>query len=144
MAAHDPASETLGDILGRALRGDGASAPDHGSTVADLLAGCSGPTDEYQPEDYWLPTFDARGAVVGEREVSADEWWRVMSSWRAGLAIAAHYGLAFGDVRYVLQRVPENLTVLLDSSQGWTVLAEQVAIAITGELPGAPMLPTIH
>lgn len=145
MPAPDPAGETLGDILGRALRGDVTpAAPDLGRKVADLLAGCSGRTDEVEPQAYWWPTIDAHGEVTGEREVTADEWWRVMSSWRAGLAIAAHYGLSFEDVRHVLQRIPDNLTVLLDSPQGWTVLAEQVAITITGTLPGEPMLPTLQ
>lgn len=128
MAALDPAAETLGDILGRALRGE--------AVPFDL--------PDASPEPYLWPVFNADGAVVDEREVSGEEWWRLMSSWGAARAFADHYDLSFEDVRHVMRSVPSNLAVLLDSPEGWTVMAEQVAITIMGELPGTPMLPAIH
>lgn len=133
MATRDPAGETLGDILGRALGGDFISPPDD---LPDVTA-----TDAAL---YVWPVTDANGSVVATREVSPEDWWRNMASWRACVDIADNYGLAFEDVRTVMRGVPRNLTVLLDSAEGWAVLGEQVAITISGTLPGSPMLIAVH
>lgn len=129
MAAGGIMEETLGDVLGRALRGDFDDMPDVTAT---------------EGKRYLWPVVDDAGVVIGKREVRADCWWRNVSSWRACRDIAEHYDLGFADVRSVIRRMPANLAVLIDSPEGWGVLGEQVAITIMGRLPGDPMLPRVQ
>ncbi len=71
-------------------------------------------------------------------QAESASWGRILSSTQAAHAISAHYGLDFDDVRRVMNEMSMSLWCLLDSAEGWTVLGEQVAIALKGT-PTVPL-----
>lgn len=141
MAAHDPAGETLGDILGRALAG-GRADPDN--TVADLLAGCSGPTILPLPDAFWWPMFNPDGSCRGTVTVDADIWGWLATGRALAPALARHLDVPVNDVLNALAVMTPNLNACLDSAQGWALVGEYVRAA-TGSAGNADYFrPTVQ
>lgn len=117
-----------------------------GTAKADAPPAVITPTaPQPRPWEKYRPAVESWPEMMFRME-RADpvRWGRIMSSWDAARAFAEHYGLSFEDVRGLMARLPENLWHLLDSPQGWSLLAEQVAIMIEGELYADPLKPIVH
>jgi lambda repressor-like predicted transcriptional regulator len=84
------------------------------------------------------PTLD----VPDPRRRMLDQVAASISAGALASLIADAHGLAYAEVVTACGLVPDNLLSLLDSPQGWTMLADLVAMAAAVE--PRPIVPTRH
>jgi hypothetical protein len=130
---------TLRD-LGPSL-GKHEAVASHGHLEAAPLA----PRTLIPPRDapHWWPLFDADGRCTKTVEVNCEAWGRLATARLLAPKLAAHYDVPVADVLTALSLLSANLLELIDSPQGWIVLANYVQ-ASTGADPRSPFLPAVQ
>lgn len=84
----------------------------------------------------------ASAAAIAAPSIDADRLAQFASAETLGAAICDTFDLHFADVWQSLCHVPENMLALLDSPQGWSVVAGFVAHDCGHDLPD--YAPTVH
>ncbi len=122
--------------------------------VADLLRDCT--VDRATPAQAIAPVPQIACAPSASHPIdlveffgslSQDEsghWGRVLTSTQAAHIISGHYGLDYSDVKRTMIEMSQSLWCLLDSAEGWTVLGEQIALAVRGRLDGPILKASVH
>ena len=84
----------------------------------------------------------ANGAAIAAPSIDADRLAQFASAETLGAAICDTFDLNYADVWQSLCHVPKNMLTLLDSPQGWSVVAAFVGQDCGHSWPG--YAPTVH
>lgn len=85
-----------------------------------------------------------RAPYENREDIDGDQWARAKSADHLSISIADHLGLAFEETRDTIAKLHPNMIGLFDTPQGWSALAEMVALMARAEPPSRHFAPTVQ